>query len=155
MVNPTATKCWTCRRRRVKCDGRRPVCLKCSILGRECLGYGEKPLIWAGIASRGKMSGKTFDQLERDRKLISSAPKEKPQISTPRPQEQRHRQHTPPTPTPPPQENLNSCESPHSGNLELQLFRPLVDPGLSDLSTKYRSYIRYCKHLPPTLGNSS
>ncbi|KAI5866740.1 fungal-specific transcription factor domain-containing protein [Durotheca rogersii] len=54
--------CWTCRRKRVKCDGRLPTCFKCRTAGRECLGYGRnRPLVWAGIASRGKMAGRTFD----------------------------------------------------------------------------------------------
>lgn len=56
------TPCWTCRRRRVQCDGALPLCQKCQKAGKECLGY-KKPLVWnAGVASRGKMMGKTFHE---------------------------------------------------------------------------------------------
>lgn len=52
--------CHTCRRKRLKCDGAVPACQKCARAGRECLGYG-KLIIWnRGVASRGKMMGKTF-----------------------------------------------------------------------------------------------
>lgn len=36
----TFTGCFTCRRRRVKCDGDRPACTRCKNAGFECLGYG-------------------------------------------------------------------------------------------------------------------
>lgn len=53
--------CWTCRRARVKCDGRRPMCFKCQKKGRECLGYSaRRPVVWIGLASRGKMVGRTI-----------------------------------------------------------------------------------------------
>jgi hypothetical protein len=52
--------CYTCRRRRVKCDRQLPCCAKCNRTKLECLGY-KKPLVWnKGVASRGKMMGKTF-----------------------------------------------------------------------------------------------
>jgi len=52
--------CYTCRRRRVKCDRQLPLCAKCERTKLECLGY-KKPLVWnKGVASRGKMMGKTF-----------------------------------------------------------------------------------------------
>ncbi|KAI0131940.1 fungal-specific transcription factor domain-containing protein [Xylariales sp. AK1849] len=54
-------KCWTCRRRRLKCDETFPYCQKCQLVGVQCLGY-EKPLTWVGgIASRGRMQNQTFD----------------------------------------------------------------------------------------------
>lgn len=34
--------CATCRNRKVKCDGRRPTCLRCEKAHKECLGYGFK-----------------------------------------------------------------------------------------------------------------
>lgn len=56
----TEGNCYTCRRRRVKCDRQLPHCAKCLRTKLECLGY-TKPLIWnKGVASRGKMMGKTF-----------------------------------------------------------------------------------------------
>ncbi|KAL7266607.1 hypothetical protein RUND412_010842, partial [Rhizina undulata] len=55
--------CYTCRRRRVRCDKALPSCSKCIRTGLECLGY-KKPLVWnKGVASRGKMMGKTFPQV--------------------------------------------------------------------------------------------
>ena len=55
-------KCWTCRRKRVTCDGARPTCFKCKRTGRNCLGYGpNKPLVWVGLASRGRLAGRDFD----------------------------------------------------------------------------------------------
>lgn len=55
-----AKACHNCRRQRLKCDASTPICLKCVKRGQECLGY--QPLLrWErGIASRGKMAGKTF-----------------------------------------------------------------------------------------------
>ncbi|KAI9041328.1 Zn(II)2Cys6 transcription factor [Aspergillus affinis] len=55
------TSCHSCRRRRVKCDRTLPECRKCTLAGIECLGYGRLILWNKGIASRGKMMGKTFD----------------------------------------------------------------------------------------------
>ncbi|KAJ5595246.1 fungal-specific transcription factor domain-containing protein [Penicillium hispanicum] len=58
----SSTSCWTCRRRRVKCDRRLPECQKCSISGEPCQGYSAvKPLRWTnGVASRGKLMGKSL-----------------------------------------------------------------------------------------------
>ncbi|OTA88167.1 hypothetical protein M434DRAFT_125466 [Hypoxylon sp. CO27-5] len=54
--------CWTCRKKRVKCDGCLPTCFKCRMKGRECLGYStNRPLVWAGLASRGKMARQSFE----------------------------------------------------------------------------------------------
>ncbi|KAH8695511.1 putative C6 finger domain protein Acr-2 [Talaromyces proteolyticus] len=56
--------CYTCRRRRIICDNRRPTCRKCHDAGKQCLGY-TKPLVWVkgGVASRGKMMGLSFDDV--------------------------------------------------------------------------------------------
>ncbi|KAL4807910.1 fungal-specific transcription factor domain-containing protein [Aspergillus unguis] len=52
--------CHNCRRRRIRCDRAVPACQKCAKYGQECLGYG-KLFVWNnGVASRGKMMGKTF-----------------------------------------------------------------------------------------------
>lgn len=63
--------CYTCRRRRIICDNGQPTCRKCRDAGKECLGY-QKPLVWVkgGVASRGKMMGRSFD----DVKTPASAP---------------------------------------------------------------------------------
>lgn len=56
--------CYTCRRRRITCDNGLPTCRKCRDAGKECLGY-QKPLVWVkgGVASRGKMMGRSFDDV--------------------------------------------------------------------------------------------
>ncbi|KAK2012843.1 hypothetical protein LZ32DRAFT_677152 [Colletotrichum eremochloae] len=47
--------CWSCRRRRVRCDAIRPACVKCTRAGIHCLGYGPtKPLSWVGMPRRAK-----------------------------------------------------------------------------------------------------
>ncbi|PYH93637.1 C6 finger domain protein Acr-2 [Aspergillus ellipticus CBS 707.79] len=58
--------CYTCRRRRIICDNGLPTCRKCRDAGKECLGY-QKPLVWVkgGVASRGKMMGRSFDDVMR------------------------------------------------------------------------------------------
>ncbi|CAG8178844.1 unnamed protein product [Penicillium salamii] len=58
--------CYTCRRRRIICDNGQPTCRKCRDAGKECLGY-QKPLVWVkgGVASRGKMMGRSFDGPEK------------------------------------------------------------------------------------------
>ncbi|KAF8472110.1 fungal-specific transcription factor domain-containing protein [Kalaharituber pfeilii] len=57
---PTAdVDCYTCRRRRVRCDRALPTCRKCTKAGHQCAGY-KKGFRWVGgIASRGKMMGKS------------------------------------------------------------------------------------------------
>ena len=58
--NPESKPCHNCRRKRLRCDRSVPVCHKCVKTGQECLGYG-KLFIWnQGVASRGKMMGKTY-----------------------------------------------------------------------------------------------
>ncbi|PTU16810.1 hypothetical protein P175DRAFT_0536556, partial [Aspergillus ochraceoroseus IBT 24754] len=59
--------CYTCRRRRIICDNALPTCRKCRGAGKECLGY-QKPLVWVkgGVASRGKMIGLSFDDVQKD-----------------------------------------------------------------------------------------
>lgn len=42
----TFTGCWTCRKRKVRCDQGKPCCSACQRLGLVCTGYGPK-LVWA------------------------------------------------------------------------------------------------------------
>ncbi|KAK1569358.1 fungal-specific transcription factor domain-containing protein [Colletotrichum navitas] len=52
--------CWSCRRRRVRCDAIRPACVKCTRAGIQCLGYGPtKPLLWVGMPRRAKKNSKS------------------------------------------------------------------------------------------------
>lgn len=59
------SRCWTCRKRRLKCDGAVPHCKKCWGHGVVCLGY-QKPLTWVdGVARRGPMKNRNFGDLQR------------------------------------------------------------------------------------------
>ncbi|KAI9149395.1 hypothetical protein HJFPF1_11447 [Paramyrothecium foliicola] len=52
-----ADDCFTCTKRNVKCDRRRPYCSQCLEIGNECSGY-KTQLTWGvGVASRGKLRG--------------------------------------------------------------------------------------------------
>lgn len=54
-ISSAPKPCWTCVRRRVKCDLGLPTCFKCRRHDRECSGYGSnKPVIWTGVACRKK-----------------------------------------------------------------------------------------------------
>ena len=54
--------CHNCRKRRWRCDRSLPSCQKCLSAGTECLGYG-KLFVWnRGVASRGKMMGKGYEE---------------------------------------------------------------------------------------------
>jgi hypothetical protein len=56
----SSTDCRVCNRRRIKCDRRLPMCAKCEKRGLKCSGYGVI-LKWdQGIASRGKLKGKSL-----------------------------------------------------------------------------------------------
>jgi hypothetical protein len=55
-----ADDCFTCSKRNVKCDRRRPYCSQCLEVGNECSGY-KTQLTWGvGVASRGKFRGLTL-----------------------------------------------------------------------------------------------
>lgn len=52
-----ADDCFTCAKRNVKCDRKRPYCSQCLEIGNECSGY-KTQLTWGvGVASRGKLRG--------------------------------------------------------------------------------------------------
>lgn len=60
--------CFTCRKRQVECDRKRPYCTQCVDLGRECSGY-KTVLTWGvGVASRGKLRGLSLP-------IVNSSPK--------------------------------------------------------------------------------
>ncbi|KXT03603.1 hypothetical protein AC578_9965 [Pseudocercospora eumusae] len=49
--------CFSCRKRAVPCDRKRPYCTPCIEIGKECSGY-KTTLTWGvGVASRGKLRG--------------------------------------------------------------------------------------------------
>jgi hypothetical protein len=120
MQEPTGP-CHTCRRRRVKCDLSVPQCLKCVRTGRECLGYQEKLFTWNyGIASRGKMMGKTYS-------------------SEPVPAHRKIDRHLGTLWTP---SEISALERLH---LPSPTRRFLTDPHLQGLDKPSQYYIYYCK----------
>ena len=55
-----ADDCFTCRKRHIKCDRRRPYCTQCLDQGKDCSGY-KTQLTWGvGVASRGKLRGQSL-----------------------------------------------------------------------------------------------
>ncbi|KAH8777699.1 fungal-specific transcription factor domain-containing protein [Diaporthe sp. PMI_573] len=60
-ISSAPKPCWTCVRRRVKCDFGLPTCFKCRRHHRECLGYGSRPIVWTGVACRRKTKGKRLN----------------------------------------------------------------------------------------------
>lgn len=61
-ISSASKPCWTCARRRVKCDFGLPTCFKCRSHDRECLGYGpNKPIVWTGVACRRKTKGRKLN----------------------------------------------------------------------------------------------
>lgn len=49
--------CWTCKRRRRKCDEGRPNCQTCFSIGLVCEGYATRLKWGSGVASRGPLTG--------------------------------------------------------------------------------------------------
>lgn len=61
-ISSASKPCWTCVRRRVKCDLSLPTCFKCRSNRRECLGYSSnKPIVWTGVPCRKKASGRRLN----------------------------------------------------------------------------------------------
>lgn len=78
------SRCWTCRRRRLKCDGGKPHCQKCLSNGEECLGY-TKPLTWVeGVARRGPMKNRSFGETH-EKALVGTSPQRSPCYESPSP----------------------------------------------------------------------
>ncbi|KAI9774331.1 MAG: hypothetical protein M1840_004225 [Geoglossum simile] len=52
-----ANDCFTCQKKQIKCDRRRPYCSQCLEQSKDCSGY-KTQLTWGvGVASRGKLRG--------------------------------------------------------------------------------------------------
>ena len=112
--------CHSCRRRRVKCDRAVPQCQKCLTTGTECLGYG-KLILWnQGVASRGKMMGKTFPTVRNQADGSSSVTGQGSGaiLST-------------------------SNRFPHDDFYQQRLAFPLIDPLFQDLSPSTRRYLSH------------
>ena len=155
--------CHNCRRRRLRCDRSLPQCRKCTNAGQECLGY-QALLIWTrGVASRGKMSGVTFEDMEQQQvKQAHSGPEPPPFTSAP-----QNLDITVVSTTTVPEYGLKSVLQPsmdHSNRLlqatrkipfeddiKLPLARHLIDPFFQDLNQDARFYISHCKLCSSTL----
>lgn len=123
--NMPRESCHNCRRRRRRCDRSLPHCQKCRRVDEECLGYG-KFFSWVnGVASRGKMMGKSFD------KDVKAARKRKNITAPLEPDEQK------PTTT--------SLQLFSYAQTIMSMDQPLTDPFLQDLNQKSRFYLFYCK----------
>ena len=49
--------CWTCRRRRIKCDLRKPTCKRCMLSSQPCSYLSTPPIKWVGgCATRGRLA---------------------------------------------------------------------------------------------------
>ncbi|GAM86422.1 hypothetical protein ANO11243_044360 [Dothideomycetidae sp. 11243] len=74
MVGPRSTGCRTCVGRKIKCDGTRPTCHRCSRAGYECLGY-QRPLQWLNPSTNtGSFSQGSRRSSSDNRRAPSNAP---------------------------------------------------------------------------------
>lgn len=72
--------CFSCKKRQVKCDRRRPYCGQCVEIGKECSGY-RTTLTWGvGVASRGKLRGLSLPIVKSPSSATTQEPK--PQTRT-------------------------------------------------------------------------
>lgn len=118
--------CHNCRRQRLKCDRALPQCLKCIKRGQECLGY-ERLFRWEqGVASRGNMAGRTFEEMTTYRA--------------------RHENSSPQLPSP---ASLSSQQI-SRGNTEVSPLGSLTDPLVQDVNHASRKYLFYCELLSPS-----
>ncbi|PMB71143.1 Transcriptional activator protein UGA3 [Beauveria bassiana] len=73
-ASPSAEGCSTCTKRRIRCDGSRPTCVKCEKKGLVCPGYGPR-LRWAdGVAIRGKLKGRRVPLVEQTVQQARASP---------------------------------------------------------------------------------
>ncbi|KAF2666824.1 hypothetical protein BT63DRAFT_473127 [Microthyrium microscopicum] len=77
-----ADDCFTCQKRRIPCDRRRPYCTQCLEIGNDCSGY-KTTLTWGvGVASRGKLRGLSLPVANSTRKASQDNQETKPQEKT-------------------------------------------------------------------------
>ena len=129
VMNPPQTSpeaCHNCRRRRLKCDRALPQCLKCIERGQECLGYQNLFRWEQGVASRGKMAGRTFGDLTKHRASHdNSSPHSLSPVS-------------------------HSSQPLSRGRIEVSLLASLTDPLVRDVNHTSRKYLVYCELLLPS-----
>jgi hypothetical protein len=147
-LKTSETPCWTCRRRRVQCDRVLPTCLKCKKAGKECLGY-KKPLVWnKGVASRGRLMGKTFDEVKQPTQPTPPTPSETcshSSMSNAPDEEVEEVVRTDTVLLPTGAQSSSSQAVATFSNMATQLPRILVDPFFRDFTPLTRYYVQYCR----------
>lgn len=74
--------CFSCKKRQLKCDRRRPYCGQCVEIGKECSGY-RTTLTWGvGVASRGKLRGLSLPVAKSPATATAQEPKAQTQTRT-------------------------------------------------------------------------
>lgn len=139
-ANPLVTeRCHNCRRRRLRCDRSVPSCQKCIKAGQECLGYG-KLFRWnQGIASRGKMMGKSYDV---------SVPAQ-PEVSTKEPISESSLVPISKHGTSGYQMHnfvLSKSKTPDKSSQGISIPPCLLDPLVQDMSSSSRYYLSHCNY---------
>ena len=149
LLNLPTKACHNCRRRRWKCDRSSPVCHKCLSSGTECLGYG-KLFVWnRGVASRGKMMGKSYEE-----RVAQQNPKEEAKTHDVHPITwESDLVVATKQPASPDSADGTSIENVEAGpalgsaaeenSSEVVLHRPLVDPLVNDLDRHSRFYLSH------------
>lgn len=77
-----ANRCHTCRKRKTRCDGERPVCRACKDNGHDCLGYANSRRAQAGSgkpkSAKPRVAEQDVEDSQRDAQASVS-----PQVSVP------------------------------------------------------------------------
>ncbi|GBF61890.1 acriflavine sensitivity control protein [Trichophyton mentagrophytes] len=132
-----AKPCHNCRRRRLRCDRSLPSCQKCIKKGEKCLGYG-KLLVWnRGVASRGKMMGKSFHV--PDQAAASTAASGNQELCLPR----KYRFVPSNMPDGEAEAEAEAEASGDEGETSVSINPCLVDPLFQDLDRASRFYISH------------
>ncbi|KAF2740124.1 hypothetical protein EJ04DRAFT_425235 [Polyplosphaeria fusca] len=138
-LNLPTKPCHNCKKRRWKCDRSLPVCQKCIHSGAECLGYG-KLLVWNhGVARRGKMMGRSFEDLDKTK---MEGQEQLLQLSTKitrNPEDPSHSSSS---------ESTGSSPGSESSENGAAVQWTLIDPLVKDLNRQSRYYLyHFATHL--------
>lgn len=134
-LNLPTKACHNCRKKRWRCDRSLPSCQKCSSSGDDCLGYGKLFKWISGVASRGKMMGKSYDA--RDGLKKAAKPHDAPAK-----QQQQH-VHSGNEVLSDLHEHFTAAPDRNEGQSTMTLHRPLVDPLVNDLDPNSRYYMHH------------
>lgn len=150
--------CHTCRRRRLKCDRTFPKCHKCIQMGQECLGYQGLFLWNKGVASRGKMMGKMFEEIEHKKSkhlrprtitptstYTGKAANMAFSFSSTGLQSLQPTEYTPRLP------RASQHRTPQGDFTGFSLNYSLTDPLFQNLDQSSRNYLCYCESSSPVL----